>query len=504
MFVVNIDGSNVVDLGPGSAPAWSDEGTRIALSSNGLYVVNAADGSQRTLITNDLEVDRISWSGGGLVFSKLVATPGVYDTFRVNPDGSSRELFRPAGASPLGEPSWYPHPNAAIAVGSGARCLYKTNTSSAVQVLSTCNQAYPSVSPDGSSVLSTAIGSNNLVVSPLSGASPQTVAQFGLQADWGRRPRTAMLTTLASGQWSTPAALAGDTDAYTAASAVTVMPDNGSMGQTLQQVVSVGSDGRAYHRAQRVDGSWTPNAPIPGVGGSSAGFYARRVAIGGAKDGSAQMVVVGWDDLVYHGMRYANGSWSGMNLLDGADGAANFAARDAAIAICCDSSTSPGAAQVVANGLATGPVFHRARLSDGRWLPFQQVTGLLNSTRLAVAVDAATSNTYVLATAAPLGIVRQLRYANGAWDAWIASSNSAGATDVSLAISNNAGSVVAKVAYVDSLGQLQYLERADANRQYAWTLPLTTQVLMPNARSVSVSNTAAGAEVLAAQMQPQQ
>jgi len=116
IFVMNADGSNVVNLNPescgsgvscGFAPAWSPDGTKIAFTSalGGLGIsVMDADGSNRANLTAGIyfvPATRPSWSpdGSRIVFSMVDGTRGGGDdeVFAMNADGSSLVLvlFRP-------------------------------------------------------------------------------------------------------------------------------------------------------------------------------------------------------------------------------------------------------------------------------------------------------------------------------------------------------------------------------------------------------------------------
>ncbi|QDY79938.1 hypothetical protein [Streptomyces qinzhouensis] len=110
------------------------------------------------------------------------------------------------------------------------------------------------------------------------------------------------------------------------------------------QIVAVGDDGNAYHRIRGANGSWTEFAPLAGPGGAHR-FGAGDVAVTTTPDGSAQLLATGHDGNVYHDVRSASGHWQGPAPLPGYDGAPRFAARRVAIAGLPD-----GTAQVLATG----------------------------------------------------------------------------------------------------------------------------------------------------------
>ncbi|MBW8721156.1 MAG: hypothetical protein JF626_04445 [Polaromonas sp.] len=260
---------------------------------------------------------------------------------------------------------------------------------------------------------------------------------------------------------------------------------------------------------QYTNNTWSPFTVVPGLGTSPGGIVAKRVAVAGAMDGSVQVVVVGKSDLVYHAMRYANGNWSGFTPLGGFNGAADFAARDVAIAINGSSSSSPGYAQVVATGLAVGDVFHRVRWADGSWTPFAQVPGAVSpATRLAIAIAPATASApndlYVLATTSQ-GVQRQMRRADGSWDSWVSVAGAPTALrDLSLTIALATNQTqIAKVSYVAADGTVSLQQRSQASVRDSWTLPIVPTTVMANGRTVSIANTATGADFFVVQADPQ-
>ncbi len=521
VFVMNIDGSNVVDLGEGRAASWSPDGLEVAFynygsfGAKGIYIVPLNGGQPKLLSGTSgdelrLGVDRISWSPMG---DKIVASTDL-DTYVINVSDGSATIIPTNPPMYLTDASWFPDGQSLVVFGSDLDLHVLNADGSNFRPLTPGQPpldpqniyVWPVISPDGLSfgMRSSFVG---LFDAKISLTEPlHRIDRRGERMDWGRRPMTAMRTTLTSGQWSAASPLPGaQPDDYNSLSAITVMPDGGALSGTLQQVLTVGSDGRLYHRALGTQGVWLPPTLVPGGGGSSRGIYPHRVAIAGAADGSAQVVIVNkLDNLVYHSMRFANGTWSGFNLLNGYNGSANFAARDVAIAIGGSSSSSPGTAQVIASGLAGGAVFHRVRLPDGSWTPFDLPPGVISSTDQLAIATALNGDAYVLAAGPDKGIVRQLRRADGSWDSWISMANVPTALrDVSLTIGRNTmGQHVAKVSYVAPDGTVSFQQRENASRQLAWTDPAIQPVnLMTDGRSASISNTATGAALVVVQAQ---
>lgn len=98
--------------------------------------------------------------------------------------------------------------------------------------------------------------------------------------------------------------------------AIAGMPDGSA------QVVGIGLDGRLYHRIRNNDTTWTPWAQMQGRPGEST-FPARKVAIAGIGDGTAQVYAYSSDNNgLYTTTRNAAGtSWTTWSQVDpGGDG----------------------------------------------------------------------------------------------------------------------------------------------------------------------------------------
>jgi hypothetical protein len=515
--VMNIDGSNVVDLTAGNSPGWSPEGTMLAFFSkgqgpdhtySGIYTISP-NGQSPTFFAGlnyTSTVSRISWSPSGdtiaFDFNGRVATIG----------GGVMTMVAPSLG--VGEPSWTPDGRLVARVmdptSGAAGSAYMMNADGSNAQLLNGPQGgytypyarYPIISPDGLQLLAGVISETGspLLWTKLLSQAPMEYRGDGAVPDWSRAPKTAMRTTLVNGQWTTAAPLASEANTYIEQSAVAVMPAvfNG----VVQQVVGIGQDGKVYHRGQLTpSGTWTSWALVPGIGGSSAGVRAKRVAIAGGWDGSCQVAIVGDDNLVYHAGRYANGSWSGFNKLDGY-GTASFAARDVSISI-TGTTNSPGTAHVVANSLDAGNVYYRSRQPSGSWTTWVALPGSLTNTGEVSVAATYNGDAYVMVTHPTMGIQRQLRWANGNWDGWLTMGAPQQARDVSVGITYDASSQpIARVVYVGLDGETWYEERPSANKQSAWTGAVTRTSLLKKGSAVSISSFGA-IEMLIVQLQPQ-
>ncbi|MEU6971953.1 hypothetical protein AB0A71_30310 [Kitasatospora aureofaciens] len=132
------------------------------------------------------------------------------------------------------------------------------------------------------------------------------------------------------------------------------------------QVLAIGGDGVAYHTVRAANGTWSGFQPLTSTTG--AAMQALDVSIAANRDGSAQVLLIGGDGKVYHEIRRADGTWTGLAAIDGV-GTPNMSASNASITI-----TPDGSAQILAIG-NDGNVYHRARYADGTWTPFTAIAG---------------------------------------------------------------------------------------------------------------------------------
>ena len=135
--------------------------------------------------------------------------------------------------------------------------------------------------------------------------------------------------------------------------------------------VSGDAAGAMWHQIRNAAGTaWSGFAPIAGAGTTQHGA-AKDVSIAGMSDGSAQALIVGSDDTVYHQIRNAdNLTWTGFSAVAGAGTSVPAKAKRASIAAMPD-----GSAQVVIIG-ADGKVYHQIRNADNlTWSGFQPVSG---------------------------------------------------------------------------------------------------------------------------------
>jgi Tol biopolymer transport system component len=137
IVLVNPDGSGELDIGEGSTPAWSSDGSRLAYTAGdagAIYVVDA-DGARKTSVVSCDEPDCVSvmsptWSPDGTQLAFMVEHTGrsgrdsEVDIWVVNADGRGAHAVtacRPPDCSSNFAPAWSPVGDE-IAMWSMVRC----------------------------------------------------------------------------------------------------------------------------------------------------------------------------------------------------------------------------------------------------------------------------------------------------------------------------------------------------------------------------------------------
>ena len=177
------------------------------------------------------------------------------------------------------------------------------------------------------------------------------------------------------------------------------------------QLVAIGNDGGIYHEIRDPSGTWTGFKPLTDSAGTV--MKASDLSIAGDPDGSAQVVAIGCDGIVYHEVRTASGTWTGFQPLAGVGGAAHMAAKHVAI-----TADPDGSAQVVAIG-SDGNVYHEVRTKAGAWSGFQPVAGLSGSATMAASAISITADPDSTAQLVVIGsdgnVYHEVRQASGGW-----------------------------------------------------------------------------------------
>lgn len=171
-------------------------------------------------------------------------------------------------------------------------------------------------------------------------------------------------TRNADGTWTTLGALAGVGSApqfngY--GESIAAAPDGSA------QVVGVGLDGNIYHTVRYISGGWQPWGPLNDNSGHQ--MAASQVSIAVGPDNTAQVLAVGADNALYHEIRRPDGTWTGFQPLTSSNGTA-MQALDVSIA-----ANPDGSAQILVIG-ADGRVYHEIRRADGTWTGLTPISGV--------------------------------------------------------------------------------------------------------------------------------
>ncbi|WP_163566945.1 hypothetical protein [Fodinicola feengrottensis] len=211
------------------------------------------------------------------------------------------------------------------------------------------------------------------------------------------------------GSWSGFAGLPGIGTTLPAGAkkvAIAGLPDGSS------QVLIIGTDDRVYHEVRYPNGNWSGFAQIPGIGAANF-MTAQAISIAGMPDGSSQVLVVGLDGKVYHQVRHADGNWTGFNGLPGIGTTAAAGGKKVAI-----TGMSDGSAQVLIIG-TDNSVYHEIRYANGNWTGFAGVPGIgttaaAGAKEISIGADPDNSAQVVI-IGLDNHVYHEIRYANANW-----------------------------------------------------------------------------------------
>ena len=507
--VMNIDGSKIVQLttdGRAWSVAWLPDGSRLAYVKRAGELDDKAelwtmkpDGTgqtfMRTLMDTSVGIGNVNlaWSPWGNTYT-FNRKEGLFLFDQVNPYDL---LLSKTGE----ESSWAPDGLSILFVDPSHNqweINRRTFDLREVPPSNSISRNVYAISPDGKSIAGSSYLKNEQLTTRARAGLPLTFTWFSTEAfgtDWSRIPKNCEeRSTRSSGK-----VLAGDVDFYAEQCAIALMPE---ATRFLAQAIAVGPMGRLYHRLLVTDPfggtpTWSTARIVPGINGNPSGVDPKKIAIAASKDGSVQVVIINADDdVVYHALRSADGTWSGFNRLDGAGGAPSFQARDVAITINASSNNSPGNAQIVANGLADGGLFHRVRWAAGNWTPFAPVPSPpgMKTRELAIAASEDGNADVLVTTSATDGrygsILHTLRRVDGSWNGWEAvgipeNITLSGSTD--LAVARTLGGT-AQVLFTDSSNNAYFQERPTPNLGEAWVRQVpNVQINYQRSRAVSIS-----------------
>jgi len=198
-----IDGSGVVRLTSGRAPAWSRDGSKIAFTrdgsaGSGIYVMNADGSGIVHLGTTTTTDNQPTWSPDGSKIAFTRAHDSFHDVYVMNADGSGVVALTMDSAW-AGDPAWSPD-GSKIAFSSNRTWnsqIYVINADGSGRARITTNSFWdygPTWSPDGTKIAFTSRRDGNDEIYVMSAADGSGVVRltfasgFDSEASWGRIP----------------------------------------------------------------------------------------------------------------------------------------------------------------------------------------------------------------------------------------------------------------------------------------------------------------------------
>ncbi|MFI1192576.1 hypothetical protein ACH4T9_04780, partial [Micromonospora sp. NPDC020750] len=134
------------------------------------------------------------------------------------------------------------------------------------------------------------------------------------------------------------------------------------------QILIVGADNGIYHKIRHPNGTWDALQPLTGMGTPTTAAGS-NVSIAGMPDGSAQVLIVGANNIVHHQIRNPNGTWTGFQPISGYNTSSPAAGKDVAI-----TGMPDGSAQILIVGADNG-IYHKIRHPNGTWDALQPLPG---------------------------------------------------------------------------------------------------------------------------------
>ncbi|MFJ4185361.1 transglycosylase family protein [Kitasatospora sp. NPDC089509] len=174
--------------------------------------------------------------------------------------------------------------------------------------------------------------------------------------------------------------------------------------------VVVNGGGAIYHATRNASGSWSAFGAVAGQTGDIG--TVGSIADAGI-DGDTHVVAVGGNGHVYHAIRFADGTWGAFGDVNGQAAGALSGAVTKVSAV-----STGGDLHVLA--VAGGRLYHAARLVNGTWTPFADVSsqaGALNGPVTSAAAAAVNGQLQVAAVSGGR-VFHTVRAGSGDWSPW--------------------------------------------------------------------------------------
>ncbi len=248
-------------------------------------------------------------------------------------------------------------------------------------------------------------------------------------------------------------------------------PKPAPVGWGAQVIVNGGGD--VFHSTRNSQGSWTGFGNVEAAAGNIGGVQA--IADAGI-NGDTHILAVGGNGAINHTIRHNTGSWDNFTDIGPQTNQLGSVTKLSAVSI-------GGDLHVVA--VANGRLYHTARLANGTWLRFGDITPASGTVTSAAA---ASVNGELQVVSVAGGVVQHtIRAVGGAWQPWASAYDAAGnvgaAQDV--AIAGTGGD--AQIVVVTTSGE-QYHGARYANGTWQPFNPLAPVIGSFAANRVSAAN----------------
>ncbi|MEF2528971.1 phospholipase D-like domain-containing protein [Streptomyces globosus] len=218
----------------------------------------------------------------------------------------------------------------------------------------------------------------------------------------------------------------------------------------------VGTDTGLYHGIRLADGSWTGFTDVQSKAGHINGV---RTAAAAGINADTHVVALGGDGRLHHTIRKADGTWAKFGDIGAVAGTLGNVSQVSAVSIGND-------LHVVA--VAGGKLFHTLRNSTGHWTSFGDVSGAVGPIgTVTTAATASVGGELQLVAVSGGKAFHTIRNTAGQWTTWGNVASAAGATGLITAVSMAGTDGDAQIVIATDNGTRQYHTIRKADRTWS-------------------------------------